>query len=110
MQYLLPILYGALGASAFIVRALATEIRATTYTNESNVGYQLRFYLGAVAGLSIAWFTSGGKVAETSGLLPSLSPLALAFVAGFSVELLFSLLERVVAAFSVAESKKAASG
>jgi len=106
--YILPILYGALGASAFIVRALADRIRAITYTAESNVGYELRFYLGAVAGLSIAWFTSGDRVADTAdtvGTLESLSPLALAFLAGFSVELLFSLLERVVAAFSVPAAK-----
>jgi hypothetical protein len=107
VAYILPILYGALGASAFIVRALADRIRAITYTAESNVGYELRFYLGAVAGLSIAWFTSGDKGADTAGMLQSLSPLALAFLAGFSVELLFSLLERVVAAFSVSASKTA---
>ena len=90
LTYLLPILYGALGASAFIVRSLAERIRAITYTAESNVGYELRFYLGAVAGLSIVWFTSGERGADTSGMLQSLSPLALAFLAGFSVELLFS--------------------
>ena len=105
LTYILPILYGALGASAFIVRVLAERIRAITYTAESNVGYELRFYLGAVAGLSIVWFTSGDRGADTSGMLQSLSPLALAFLAGFSVELLFSLLERVVAAFSVPDAK-----
>ena len=101
LKYILPILYGALGASAFIVRSLADRIKAITYTAESDVGYELRFYLGAVAGLSVAWFTAGEKGADTAGILQSLSPLAIAFVAGFSVELLFSMLERVVAAFSV---------
>ncbi|MBC7948357.1 MAG: hypothetical protein H7Y42_10790 [Chitinophagaceae bacterium] len=105
LKYILPILYGALGASTFIVRSLADQIKSTTYTTESDVGYRLRFYLGAVAGLSIAWFTSDPKGVETTGILQSLSPLALAFLAGFSVELLFSLLERVMAAFSVTDLK-----
>ena len=106
LKYILPILYGALGASAYIVRSLATEIKEHTYSLESTVRYELRFYLGAVAGLSIAWFTSEPKSAETAGILQSLSPLALAFLAGYSVELLFSLLDRLVSAFSGPEPKR----
>jgi len=96
-KYFLPLLYGALGASAYIVRSLTTEIRDSTYTLNSDIRYQLRFYLGAVAGLSIAWFTSEPR---PSTVLQSLSPLALAFLAGYSVELLFSLLDRIVTSFS----------
>jgi hypothetical protein len=100
LKYVLPILYGALGASAYIVRALTAEIRDTTYTVGSGIRYQLRFYLGAVAGLAIAWFTSDPRPLENNGIMESLSPLALAFLAGYSVELLFSLLDRLVTAFS----------
>jgi hypothetical protein len=100
LKYILPILYGALGASAYIVRRLAMEIRDHTYSRASNIIYQLRFYLGAVAGLSIAWFTSDVKSSETAGILQSLSPLALAFLAGYSVHLLFSMLDQIVSAFS----------
>lgn len=109
LKYILPILYGALGASAFIVRTLANEIRDVTYSPESNVRYQLRFYLGAVAGFSIAWFTSESRSTETVGILQSLSPLALAFLAGYSVDLLFSLLDRIVVAFSGPEPKRTVS-
>jgi hypothetical protein len=106
LKYILPILYGALGASAYIVRSLANEIKDFTYIAGSKMRYELRFYLGAVAGLSIAWFTSETKSAETSGIVQSLSPLALAFLAGYSVELLFSLLDRLVTAFSGPEPKQ----
>lgn len=106
LKYILPILYGALGASAYIVRTLATEIKEHTYSLGSAVRYELRFFLGAVAGLSIAWFTSDPKSAESAGILQSLSPLALAFLAGYSVELLFSLLDRLVSAFSGPEPKR----
>ncbi|MBI4189976.1 MAG: hypothetical protein HY525_05500 [Betaproteobacteria bacterium] len=109
LKYILPILYGALGASAYIVRTLATEIREHTYSVGSNVRFQLRFYLGAMAGFAIAWFTSDTKSAEAAGILQPLSPLAVAFLAGYSVELLFSLLDRIVVALSSAEPVKAKS-
>jgi hypothetical protein len=38
--------------------------------------------------------------------LQSLSPLALAFLAGYSVDLLFSLLDRLVVAFSGPEPRR----
>jgi hypothetical protein len=100
IKYILPILYGALGASAYIVRVLSDEIRSVTYSEDTNIRYQLRFYLGAVAGLAIAWFTSESSDQQSIGILQSLSPLALAFLAGYSVDLLFSLLDRIVLAFS----------
>lgn len=106
LKYLLPILYGLLGACAYIVRSLTNDIRDSTFSLGSKVRYQLRFYLGAVAGLSIAWFTSDAKPAESAGMLQSLSPLALAFLAGYSVELLFSFLDRFVTAFSGPEPKR----
>jgi hypothetical protein len=105
LKYILPILYGALGASAYIVRTLADEVKSYTFSAGSIVRYELRFYLGAVAGLSIAWFTSDTKSAETAGVLQSLSPLALAFLAGYSVDLLFSFLDRLTSVFSTPASK-----
>ncbi|MBR0700018.1 hypothetical protein JQ599_08900 [Bradyrhizobium diazoefficiens] len=100
LKYVLPILYGALGASAYIVRMIADEVRSYTFSRDSIVRYELRYYLGAVAGFSIAWFTSESKSTETAGILQSLSPLALAFLAGYSVDLLFSFLDRLASAFS----------
>jgi hypothetical protein len=105
LKYILPILYGALGASAYVVRNLADEIKGYTFSAGSTVRYELRYYLGAVTGLSIAWFTSDPKSAETAGVLQSLSPLAIAFLAGYSVELLFSFLDRFAAVFSSAQPK-----
>jgi hypothetical protein len=105
LKYLLPFLYGLLGACAYIVRTVANEIRDSTYSIRSSARYQLRFYLGAVAGLSIAWFTSDTKASGSAGMLQSLSPLALAFLAGYSVDLLFALLDRLVTAFSGPEPK-----
>jgi hypothetical protein len=97
--FLLPFLYGLLGASVYILRSLSTDIKALTF--ESSFDYVLRLPLGALSGVAVAWiinFPSQQQVA-------SLSPLALAFLAGYSVEVLFSALDRVVKAFSTESAR-----
>jgi hypothetical protein len=64
IKYILPILYGVLGAATYIARFMANEIKDATYSIESKIRYQLRFALGAVAGFSIAWLTSDVKQQE----------------------------------------------
>ena len=54
--YILPLLYGLLGASAFVLRSITREIRDLTYTTESDARYRLRIQLGALAGLAVGWF------------------------------------------------------
>jgi len=106
--YILPLLYGLLGASAYVLRSLNTEIRDLTYVVESNISYRLRIQLGALSGLAIGWFT----IPETSSSVSSssfgtLSPLALAFLAGYSVEILFSGMDRLISKFSTAPTDMA---
>ncbi|MDQ6961035.1 MAG: hypothetical protein Q9M28_00695 [Mariprofundaceae bacterium] len=93
-QYLLPLLYGWLGALAYVLRSLTREISEITYTSESREHYRLRIQLGALSGLAIGWFLLGdsGGQAELGGL----SALAISFVAGYSVELLFSVMDKMV--------------
>lgn len=96
-KYLLPLLYGLLGACVYVLRTLSLEIKNLVYTVESDIRFQLRIYLGALAGLAIGWF-----VTEQSapGVLRSVTPIALAFVAGYSVELMFSAMDTVIQAFA----------
>lgn len=104
-SYILPLLYGLLGSLAYILRTLAAEIKNLTYTSESNIHYFLRLHLGTLAGLAIGWFFYGN--APTAGLsTTTLSPLALSFLAGYSVEILFSSMDKIVSAFSDRGSSK----
>lgn len=93
--YLLPLLYGLLGACLYVLRTLAAEIRAKTFTLDR--GYGMRIYTGGLAGLIIAWF---GIPKGPEDSLASLTPFALALLAGYSVELLFSFMDRLVTAFT----------
>lgn len=94
-KYLLPLLYGMLGAYAFVLRRLADEIKKLLYREEANINYSLRLHLGALSGLAIGWFAVPASNAEFVGL-DVLSPLALAFLAGYSVELLFTIMDRLI--------------
>jgi hypothetical protein len=97
--YVLPPLYGWLGAIAFVLRRLIADVNNRTYQDDSHTSYSLRLYLGVLAGLAVGWFftsnpTPGGNVVH------ALSPLALAFLAGYSVELLFAAMDKLLEAFS----------
>ncbi|NJO88887.1 MAG: hypothetical protein HC831_07960 [Chloroflexia bacterium] len=95
-QYLLPLLYGLLGGFAFVLRSLAEESKNMTYTATSKIKYGLRIQLGALAGLVIG-FLWGDFRGKSFGVVESLSPLAVAFLAGYSVDFLFRMLDSLIA-------------
>jgi len=97
--FLLPMLYGLLGACAFVLRKLSDEIDKLTYANDARVRYSLRLNIGLLSGLAVGWFIKPGAGDAT---LVSLSPLALAFVAGYGSDLFFVALDKIVQAFAPA--------
>ncbi len=92
--YVLPLLYGLLGAYAFVLRTLNEDIRNMVYSNDSDIKYVLRIHLGALAGLAVGLFFVPDDM--TNYLPISLSPLALAFLAGYSVEFFFTAMDRFI--------------
>lgn len=86
--YILPLLYGVLGAFTHILRRLNEQLERSTLTEGAHYRYRLRLTLGAVAGPAIGLFFTSEK---PSSLLSELSPFAIAFIAGYSVDLLFSV-------------------
>lgn len=92
--WLLPLFYGLLGASVFLMRTLL---------NDKTPGLAffpvvLRIALGGIAGLAIGWFSVPG--ANTASL--STIPFGIAFLAGFSIDVVFTLLERMTQTLSAA--------
>jgi hypothetical protein len=94
-QYFLPLMYGLLGGFAFVLRSLANETKKMIYTPTSNIEFGLRVHLGALAGLVIG-FLWGDFQGKSFGLVESLSPLAVAFLAGYSVDFLFRLIDNAI--------------
>lgn len=92
-QYFLPMLYGLLGATVYILRTLSNQIRIRSYTPASDIDFRIRIFLGTLGGLVSAWFLTPDVA---NGIFKSLSPFAVAFLAGYSVELLFAAMDRII--------------
>lgn len=88
---ILPVLYAALGACAYLLRLFEEQIRNRTFTAD---GHRARFLIAGIGGLVIGLFTNF-NVTEGG----SLSPLALAFLVGYAVDVFFSFLEGLLRAF-----------
>ena len=95
-QYVLPLLYGLLGSLAYILRTLSREIHNVTFTRGSEIRYSLRWPLGMLGGVTVGLFFDP---ADLTGFAV-ITPLGLAFLAGYGVELLFTGLDRMVSAFT----------
>ncbi|NDZ13598.1 hypothetical protein C7T35_28740 [Variovorax sp. WS11] len=106
----LPLLLGWLGAHAFILRRMSKEITARTFAKGSGFNHLVRLGLGALAGLASTWLLTPESV---SSLLSAQEAVvggttqakklpiwALAFVAGYGIELVFAFMDRIIAAFT----------
>jgi len=82
--YFLPILYALLGACAYALRSLSQQTLARTYT--PTYADFARIIIAVIAGLVVGLFNN-----FTQGI--SLSPLAIAFLVGYAVEVFFSFLD-----------------
>lgn len=100
-NYLIPMLMGLLGALAFILRSLTIQLREHTYVHMSASLSVVRMCLGAVAGVFGTMLAPG-----SDGALKGLPPLIVPFVFGYGIEILFSIMDRVVGSFTQAEGTK----
>ena len=87
----LPIVLGIMGACAYVVRLISDQIKDTTFSESSPVRHLVRVALGGLAGVVIGF---GGVVTEIG-----LSSAALAFLAGYSVEPVFSTFDSIAEKF-----------
>lgn len=95
--YILPLLYGLLGAIVFILRSLTRSIQNHTYLAYNKLIYAVRIQLGGLSGLAVGWILLVEEHDPGLGVsVFSLSPFALAFVAGYSVEILFSAIDKII--------------
>lgn len=93
--YIVPLFMGLLGSLAFVLQTLTTQLREHTYVQLSASASVVRLCLGAIAGVF------GGLAAPASeGVLKGLPPLFIPFVFGYGIEILFSLLNKIVRTFT----------
>jgi len=104
--YILPLLYGLLGAYAFILRVLSKEIKLLTYSQESEINYRLRISLGILAGLAVGLLLAPNDTKSLISL--NLPPLTLAFIAGYAIEVLFTAIDQFIG--GVTKNRREAQG
>jgi hypothetical protein len=97
--YILPVLYAMLGAVAYGLRDLSDNVTARTILPSSRIRARVRFRLAILAGVVVGLFTD-----FTKGI--SLSPLAFAFLIGYSVEIFLSFLDAMVEAAKKTRSEQ----
>lgn len=90
--WLLPFLYGLLGACVYVMRRLLFDTRTAVV---ENFVILLRLALGALAGVVIGWFATSSVASGLSATGPESWQYVLAFLAGFSIDNLFNLLDRM---------------
>jgi hypothetical protein len=90
---LLPVLYALLGTCAYLLRSFEEELRTLTFT-PSRANWA-RFLIAGIGGAVVGLF---GNFTITQGA--SISPLAIAFLVGYAVDVFFSFLEGLLQAFT----------
>jgi len=88
--FLLPLLYGLLGACVHIMRTLTIEVKRMSFTPKDEVCYIIRVCLGGLGGLIIGWFLKPDDLSA----LGNFSAFAIAFLVGYNIETLFAIMDR----------------
>jgi hypothetical protein len=95
----LPVLYALLGACAYLLRLFEQQLRTRTLTQTD--GHVAHFVVAAISGAVIGLFSN-----LNFGQGASLSPLAVAFLVGYAVDVFFSFLEGMIQSVSRAREER----
>ncbi len=92
--FLLPVLYGALGTLAYILRTIYAQMVERSFDPRQTADFIVRIFLGMLSGITLQWI-----FVRDGGSIPGgITPAVLAFVGGYSVELLFTAMDRLLTA------------
>jgi len=93
-KYTFPVLLGLLGALTYILRSMIVQLREYSYRSNFSSLTFVRICLGMMSGL-----LGGMLISPNDTVLKNLPPLALPFLFGYAIEVIFSFLDRIVKAF-----------
>lgn len=96
LEYLEPFFYGALGAFIYILRVTEQRLQTREFDPARAPEHVNRLVLGTLAGGSIILFIK--ELPNGDGSSVQISSAALGFLAGYSVDFLFQVLDRLIGA------------
>ena len=105
---MLPGLYGLLGACVFLMRDLLLANKARGDTRIVDLlSLLLRVALGGLAGIIVGWFwVPTSPTPSSSAIDVSSISFGVAFLAGFSIDSLFAMLDRLIKSFRQSDGEK----
>jgi hypothetical protein len=96
LDFFLPYVYGALGACVYLMRVTGEKFRERTFDPSRLPEHFNRLVLGGLSGGMIILFVSGDELTGTKGI--EISVAALGFLAGYSIDFLYSVIDRLIKA------------
>ncbi|MFZ2727615.1 MAG: hypothetical protein WAX77_15285 [Methylococcaceae bacterium] len=93
-QYILPLILGVLGATAFIVRNTLEKLHTNSYLPSANGKLSMRLCLGGLLGVISGIFMSTSSAEAMASFNVNLVMISL--IMGYSVEVAFSLFDSIV--------------
>jgi hypothetical protein len=90
---ILPVLYALLGAFAYILRTFERRVSTRSYVPSS--ADSARFVIAAIGGAVVGLFTN-----VTTGGGIKVSPLGIAFLVGYAVDVFYAFLETLIQSFT----------
>lgn len=104
-NYILVTLFSLLGGVTQALRSISRQVEDVSFTENDLYRVRTRVILGVISGVCMAWLyiisTIPGDTAPHAPLnavnfFGAFTPWAIAFISGYSVEIFFTLLERVI--------------
>jgi hypothetical protein len=92
-NHVLPMLYALLGSCAYLARNLELQLKEGTFAVADR--HVVHFLIAGIGGLIVGLFTG-----FSTGQTTTLSPLGIAFLAGYAVDVFFSFLENLIQMFN----------
>lgn len=99
-----PFAYGAFGSTVRLLRVTEIRLRSRSFDPRRLPEHRNRLVLGTLCGGIVVMFYSSGGVGQTD---VKLTEAALGFLAGYSIDVLFSILDRLVNAISPGDKEAA---
>ena len=99
-QYLIPFTFGTLGAMAFILRFSVGRLHKREFDPRRIPGNYIRIVLGTICGGAIVMFVNSQATPPTVGV--TITAASLGFLAGYSTDFLFEILDRLKSAINPA--------
>jgi len=101
-----PFAYGAFGATIRLLRVTERRLHDRSFDPRRLPEHRNRLVLGTLSGGAIVMLYSSGGIGETD---VKITEIALGFLAGYSIDLLFSILDGLVNLFTFSSPKEASS-